>query len=120
MNNKKLGTEHERDMVRRLTKKGYWVHFMAPDERGAQPFDIIAVKNQKAYAIECKTLSKERRFFPFSRLEDNQIMAFEKWLACGNGSPIISIKWGDSHIVNVLYTELKSKGKIDVKERAGE
>ena len=39
MNNKKLGTEFEREAVTLLSQKGYWVHFITPDSRGSQPFD---------------------------------------------------------------------------------
>ena len=38
MNNKKKGTAFEKEMCDLLAIKGYWVHFIAPDARGAQPF----------------------------------------------------------------------------------
>ena len=53
MNNKKHGTDFEKRVVAKLAKAGdVWVHFLSPDERGAQPFDIIAVKDGVACAIE--------------------------------------------------------------------
>lgn len=113
MNNKKLGTAFEREICEKLAKKGYWVHFITPDSRGAQPFDIIAVKDGFAQAIECKTLSADKRYFPLSRLEENQKLAFKKWLDCGNCEPIIAVKHGDN-IVVVKYSELLEKGKVDV------
>lgn len=91
MNNKKLGTEFEQEFCKILADNGYWVHFISPDRTGSQPFDIIAVKSGKAYAFDCKTCESDR--FNISRLEDNQIMAFEKWIRCGNIDPIIAIKW---------------------------
>ena len=90
MNNKQLGTEFEREMVGRLSEKGWWTHFISPDSRGAQPFDIIAVKNGTAIAGDCKTCKSKT--FSINRLEDNQIMAFQKWISCGNGCPIIFVK----------------------------
>lgn len=111
MNNKKLGTAWEKECCEILQNLGYWVHFITPDSRGAQPFDIIAVKNGRAKAIDCKTSEKDT--FPFSRLEDNQVYAFEKWLACGNDMPEIWIKYNNKLYV-VCYWELKEKRKIEL------
>lgn len=115
MNNKKLGTVFEREVCRLFANRGYWVHFITPDSRGAQPFDIIAVKNQMAIAVECKTLADSRNYFPKSRLEDNQILAFNKWIQCGNCYPIIAILW-KSHIYFVSYKELCDQDKIDMRK----
>ena len=113
MNNKKLGTAFEREVVDYIAGTGAWVHFITPDERGAQPFDIIAVRNNVGIAIECKTLAGNKRYFSIDRLEPNQIMAFEKWLACGNETPLIFVKWGEA-IKVIPYSELKAKKKIDM------
>lgn len=113
MNNKKLGTAFEKEVLDYIAGTGAWVHFITPDERGAQPFDIIAVRNNCGIAIECKTLSEKRRWFSIDRLEQNQIMAFEKWMACGNETPLIFIKYGDD-IKVITYSELKEKKKIDM------
>lgn len=114
-NNKRIGIEFERTFCKYLASKGYWVHFIVPDARGAQPFDVIAVKNGEAYAYDCKTSVKQ--IFPLSRLEDNQIYAFEKWLACGNTVPRIAVLFeGAIYIVN--YMLLKEDGKVDLKRRA--
>lgn len=118
MNNKKLGTRFEREVVEYVSGSGAWVHFLTPDERGAQPFDIIAVRDNVAIAIECKTLTESKRYFSIDRLEPNQIMAFEKWMSCGNDSPLIFIEYGDKIRV-ITYKELKEKGKIDMKEGWG-
>ena len=115
MNNKRLGSKFERVFCELLAKKGYWVHLIAPASRGAQPFDVIAVKAGNAYAYDCKTSVKQ--IFPISRLEENQICAFEKWLACGNTVPRIAVLFQDCiYIVN--YTILKEEGKVDLKRRA--
>lgn len=89
MVNKRLGTQFEKDFCRALAHEGFWVHFIAPDARGAQPFDVIAVKNGEAFAFDCKT-SVTRRFNA-SRIEDNQHMAFERWMSCGNSRPMFAI-----------------------------
>lgn len=113
MNNKRLGTEFEREVCNLLRKGGWWAHFMTPDASGAQPFDIIAVRYGIAVAIDCKTSIK--RIFPITRLEDNQIYAFDRWLECGNSVPFIMVKYYGK-IYMVQYTDLKDKGKVDLEE----
>ena len=115
MNNKVLGNNFEQDMCSILAQHGYWVHFITPDARGAQPFDIVCAKNKIPYAIECKTLTFSRRYFTIDRLEDNQILAFKRWTLCGNGEPIIAVKQ-DEHIVTFRYADLINAKKIDMKE----
>lgn len=113
MNNKRLGTAFERRVCEALKNNGYWVHFIAPDARGAQPFDVIAVKRGFAMAIDCKTCAAGR--FNISRLEDNQVMAFERWLECGNDSPVVAVEHEDNIYV-IPYTYLKNNKsvKLDV------
>lgn len=111
--NKKIGTEFEKKVCKILADKGYWVHFIAPNILGSQPFDIIAVKNGKAIAIDCKTCVSAR--FNISRLEENQIAAFEKWLKCGNSEPLIIIEHYKK-IVFVEYSKLKNERTVKVDE----
>lgn len=113
MNNKKLGTDFERKLCGMLAEDGYWVHFLSPDARGAQPFDVIAVKNGEAVAIDCKTCKDH--IFRISRLEDNQVMAFEKWLACGNDEVYLAVLH-ENNVYFVDYTDLKAQGKINLME----
>ena len=113
ISNKRLGTAFEQEMCGILAQRGYWVHFIVPDIRGAQPFDIIAVKDGKALAIDCKTCIAKA--FNISRLEDNQIMAFEKWLLCGNDEPIIMVKH-EEKIYQIPYLEIKEKKSIRLSE----
>lgn len=112
-NNKVKGNAFERQFCRILAKQGYWVHLIAPAPTGGQPFDVIAVKDGYAYAFDCKT--SVRKSFPYSRLEENQIMAFEKWVACGNTPPKIAVLYGDK-IYLITYTELKEKGVIELEK----
>jgi len=113
MNNKRLGTEFERELVKALSEMGWWVHFITPNSVGAQPFDVIAVKDGKAIAIDCKTSSDH--IFRISRLEENQIFAFQKWIDCGNEDPVIAVKYNDG-VYFVSYTVLKRDGKCDLNE----
>ena len=112
MNNKKLGTEWEREFCEILAKNGYWVHFITPDSRGAQPFDIVACINGNPFAFDCKTSAKP--IFSINRLEMNQILAFEKWIKCGNNTPIIAVKYADKYYL-LSYLELKEKQSIDLR-----
>lgn len=111
MNIKKIGSDFERRVCELLKDAGCWVHFIAPDARGAQPFDVIAVRHGIAYAVECKTLTANAKYFPITRLEYNQRMAFDRWLACRNSMPLIFVLYGDK-IVIVRYDELKKWGKV--------
>lgn len=113
MNNKQLGSAFERELCDILAKKGYWVHFIVPDSRGAQPFDVIAVKDGKALAIDCKTSARDS--ISIGRLESNQIFAFERWIKCGNGNPIVAVKYKED-IYFVLYLELKRCSTVKLTE----
>jgi Holliday junction resolvase len=113
MNNKKLGTEFEREVVTLLSQKGYWVHFITPDARGSQPFDIIASKDNEPIVADCKTSVSNR--FAISRLEENQIMAFDRWYSCGNKKMYVFIKYNEK-IYQVPYLMIKGLGKINLEE----
>ena len=91
MNNKALGTAFEKELCQKLQDHGLWVHFIEPNKAGAQPFDIIAVGNNIPIAIDCKTSA--RSVFPVTRLQDNQIFAFNRWLECGNEYAVIAVKY---------------------------
>ncbi len=112
-NNKQIGTEFEREMCEYLKDHGYWVHFLSPDSRGAQPFDIIAVKNNIPLVLDCKTCVNH--IFSISRLEDNQIMAFEYWQKCGNNNPCVAIKHGNKAYL-ITYSFLKEHEKVDLRK----
>lgn len=111
MNNKRLGMDFEKKVVNSFTKNGFWVHFISPDNAGAQPFDIIAVKNGVATVGDCKT--SKSHIFRIERLEENQKMAFEKWLSCGNTEPLIFVGYNDE-IKIIKYSDLKKTGRIDL------
>ena len=111
MNNKSIGTEFERQMCELFAQNGYWVHFISPDSRGSQPFDIIAVKDGHSVVFDCKTCKDH--IFRIDRLEDNQLMAFEKWLMCGNSMPFVAIEHKTA-VYMIDYSRLKKERKIDL------
>ncbi len=115
MNNKRLGTEFEVEFCKLLAGRGYWVHFIAPSPNGGQPFDVIAAKDGKAHAYDCKTSVAVK--FPFTRLEENQKLAFERWKKCGNSEPQIAVKYGNSvYLIN--YSYLKEQGVVNLEREA--
>ena len=116
MNNKKLGTAWEKRYCEILKKDGWWVHFISPDNRGAQPFDVIACKNGEPMAVDCKTTINP--IFSMNRIEVNQKLAFAKWYSTGNKVVYIAIKWKDQ-FYEIPYTYLLKHGKVDLREWEG-
>lgn len=111
MNNKKRGTEFERDFCELLNSCGHWAHFMSPSAIGSQPCDVVSAKNGNAYLFDCKTC--EDKIFRIGRLEDNQICAFEKFMRAGNPRSYIAIKH-DGKVYILPYKLLKEKQKVEL------
>lgn len=112
VSNKKIGSDFEKKVCELLSKDGWWVHFIEPKQSGAQPFDIIAVRDGRAIAIDCKTCVSNR--FSIDRLEYNQVFAFEKWLACGNSEPYVVVEHNDDiYIVPYLYLKKNKAVKME-------
>ena len=110
MINKKLGNDFEQELCEILADSGYWVHNFANRKNG-QPADIIAVKDGGAYLIDAKVCSYE--VFPFKRIEENQYLAMDMWIECGNVSPQFALKCRNE-IYMVSYSTIKDlmrKGK---------
>lgn len=113
-NNKKIGSEFEKDFCKYLSKMGFWVHFLNPAPNGSQPFDVIAVSRETTLCIDCKTLEGDR--FPFNRIEDNQESAFSMLNGKGIWSTYFCIKVSDATVVmapsydliKLSYSGLKS------------
>lgn len=90
MNNKQRGTAFEKEFCGLLKSRGFWVHFMSPSASGAQPCDIIACRNNIPYLFDCKTCEKDT--FHISRLEDNQLLAFQRFDKTGNDLAFVAVK----------------------------
>ena len=92
--NKKIGNSFEKEFAEILQKKGCWVTYMTPKQNiGSQPCDLIAIKNDKATLIDCKTCSTN--LFPIKRIEENQRQAFKKYTECGNTKYILAVKYNN-------------------------
>ena len=63
---------------------------MAQNSAG-QPADVIAVRNGKAYLIDCKVCSTDKGF-ALDRMEENQDLAMNLWNECGNGQGWFAMK----------------------------
>ncbi|MDD6716943.1 MAG: hypothetical protein PUF49_11325 [Firmicutes bacterium] len=87
--NKKNGNAFEREFCQYLFEKGFWV-LNVPQYSAGQPADVVAVKDGRAYLIDCKVCS--RRGFVLSRVEENQKNAMQLWYECGNGVGWFAIK----------------------------
>lgn len=63
------GLAFEVEFCHQLFHKGFWV-LNVPQDKSGQPVDVIAVKNNEAYLIECKHCKGDR--FLLNRIEPNQ------------------------------------------------
>lgn len=95
MKNKKLGNDFEAQFCEILFGEGFWCHNLAQNQAG-QPADVIAVKNGKAYLIDCKVCVNDT--FPFSRIENNQHTAMTLWKQSGNGYGWFAFRLSDNSI----------------------
>lgn len=119
MNNKRLGNAFEKEYAEKLSQNGWWVTFLTPKQNvGSQPADLIAVKNNKAMLIDCKTCSSH--LFPISRIEENQRQAFKRFRKCGNTNFILAIKYKNKvYEINLNDIDFKQKS-IDLERRMNE
>ena len=71
----------QREICKMLSEHGFWA-YETINKKSGQPVDVIAVKSDIGYIIECKVTKSNR--FPLSRVEDNQITAIERFTRCKN------------------------------------
>ena len=104
-NNRAVGNSFEEDLCNILFKYGFWSHNLKQNNSG-QPADVIAVKNKKAYLIDCKVCSNDT--FPLRRIEENQDLAMEMWHDCGNGIGWFALKTTDDNIYMISHYVMKA------------
>lgn len=102
MTNKKLGNDFETQFCEILFEEGFWCHLFTQNQAG-QPADVIAVRNGKAYLIDCKVCTNDK--FLFSRMEDNQTLSMTQWKDCGNGEGWFALQLKDGSIY-MIYQSL--------------
>ncbi len=69
------GREAERFVAEFLSERGYFVGDFNKSSSGQQPFDQIAINYNSVLAYDVKHCKTD--YFPFSRIEDNQIRALD-------------------------------------------
>lgn len=90
MSNAKDGAKFEKDFCSILADRGFWVHRVTPNAVGQQPADVIAVYHGTAYLIDCKVCADD--IFRFSRMEDNQRTAMDRWVSLHGTAPKFALK----------------------------
>ena len=116
MSNKSSGTAFEREWAQMLADHGFWAHCLKDNANG-QPFDVIAAKDGKAYAFDCKEC--QYNDFSLYRVEENQLYAMQLWRMCGNGEGIfvISLPDGTRLLESSLAEKLIESGHKRLKGR---
>ena len=62
---------------------------------------MIAVRDGKAYLIDCKFCTNNK--FQFSRLEENQQTAMTLWENCNNGEGWFALSLNDGRVYMLSY-----------------
>lgn len=104
-NNRAVGNSFEEELCNILFKYGFWSHNLKQNNSG-QPADVIAVKNKKAYLIDCKVCSNDT--LSLRRIEENQDLAMEMWHDCGNGIGWFALKTTDDNIYMISHYVMKA------------
>ena len=90
MSNKSNGTAFERKFAELLSAEGFWAHCLKDNVNG-QPFDVIAAKNGRTYAFDCKDCQTDR--FVLNRIEENQHNAMHLWAETGNHQGMFAVRF---------------------------
>ena len=108
MNNKKAGTAFEAEFTRELFHRGFWAHMFVSNRNG-QPFDVIAVNEHGALAVDCKDCMSG--VFDYQRVEENQHMSMQMWKKRTGRDAAFAIRFDDNDIWMVKYSDLKAWGR---------
>lgn len=95
MSNRKTGNTFEVEFCEMLFNKGFWVHNLTQNQAG-QPADVIAVRNKKAYLIDCKVCENDK--FTAARIEPNQKTAMKLWSMCKNDDAWFALQLTDKSV----------------------
>lgn len=108
-----MGHDFEKELCHTLYDNGFWVHNLTQNAAG-QPFDVIAVRNARAYAIDAKVCAND--VFPLSRIEENQRYAMSLWMECGNTYPFFAVQLSDGLVVMLSWFWLQRLEQSGVKQ----
>ena len=77
---------------------------------------MVAIKNNVAILIDCKTLNNKNGLFPVSRIEENQRLAAKRFYECGNSWFNLCILWNNTvYMLPIKKYDLDNIKSIDVK-----
>lgn len=107
--NKATGNSFEAELCELLAEHGFWAHNLAQNQTG-QPADVIAVKNDVAYLIDCKVCLNDR--FPLSRIEPNQEGAMTLWEMKGNANCYFALKDSHDEVYMVHFDDLQARQMV--------
>lgn len=109
------GKKFEEGFCEILSKDGFFVIYNEKGMSGSQPCDLVAMKDNTPYLIECKNLENKNGLFPVERLEANQRLAYKRFRKCGNTIYDLAILWQNNiYIVNLDLLRFFKKS-IDLK-----
>lgn len=89
------GKKFEEELCDYFSNQGYYVIYNEKGITGAQPCDIVIIKNNIATLVEAKNLDNKSGLFNLERVEENQRMAFRHFKKCKNSNFILAIKWNN-------------------------
>lgn len=78
--------------------------------------DLISVKNNVAILWDCKTLANKNGLFPLDRVEENQRLASQRFLECGNNWYNLAIIWNNNVYVEPIYAIDFNEKSLDLKD----
>lgn len=110
MSNCKVGAEFEKSFCKLLSEHGFWVHRISQNVAGQQPADVIAVKNGRAFLIDCKVCIRD--VFTFERMEPNQRSAMDLWMRCGNAVPFFALQGSNEDVLMLDYQSAKNAEQL--------
>ena len=87
------GRKFEEELCDYFSSQGYYVIYNEKGITGAQPCDIVIIKNNIAILVEAKNLDNKSGIFNLDRIEQNQVLAYNKFRSCKNTNFILAIKW---------------------------
>ena len=120
MSNKSEGTKFENEFCDFLAEAGFFViHYEGALYSGAQPADIMVIKNNYATLLDCKVLKSKTGRFPISRIEANQILAYRRYRKCQNDFFLLAVLWNnDVYLIDLRKIKFKEKSfKVNIDQR---
>lgn len=101
-----------------LSSLNYWCTYLEGSAHSnSQPCDIIACKDGKVWAIDCKTLENKNGLFPINRIEQNQVFAYKRFKKCGNENFFLAILWNNNIYFIPMFDVVFEEKSIDLKKK---